>query len=46
MGPTSDRRAGAIALSDLAWIVQTHEITQDTINLPFMASALKRSVLP
>jgi hypothetical protein len=26
--------------------VQTHEVSQDSINLPFMACSLERSVLP
>jgi hypothetical protein len=46
IGPTSGRRASAIAPGDLARVVQMHEVTQDSINLPFMACALERSVLP
>jgi hypothetical protein len=38
--PRSGRRDGAIAPSDLAKVVQMHEVTQDTINLPFIASAM------
>jgi hypothetical protein len=37
VGPASGRRAGAIALSDLARVVHTHAVTQDTIDLPLMA---------
>jgi hypothetical protein len=46
ISPRGGRRAGAIAPSDLTGVVQTHEITQDNINLSFMACALERSVLP
>jgi hypothetical protein len=46
ISPTGGRRAGAIAPSDLARVVQMHEVTQDNINLSFMVCALKRSVLP
>jgi hypothetical protein len=46
IGPTGGSRAGAIASSDLVGVVQTHEVTQDRINLPFMACALEHSVLP
>jgi hypothetical protein len=44
--PASGRRAGAIAPSDLTRVVHTHEVTQDTIDLPLMDYALERGVLP
>jgi hypothetical protein len=43
--PASGKRAGATTLSDLARVVHTHEVTQDTIDLPLMACALERGVL-
>jgi hypothetical protein len=46
VGPASGRRGGAIALSDLARVVHTDEVIQDTVDLPLMACALKRGVLP
>jgi hypothetical protein len=42
ISPTGGRRAGAIAPSDLARVVQMHEVTQDNINLSFMVCAIKR----
>jgi hypothetical protein len=46
IGPTGSRRAGVITLSDPVGVVPMHDVTQDSINLPFMACALKHSVLP
>jgi hypothetical protein len=46
IGSTGGRRTGVIAPSDLTGVVQMHEVIQDNINLPFMACALERSVLP
>jgi hypothetical protein len=44
--PRGGRRTGVIALSDLVRVVQTHEVPQDSINLPSMAYALESSVPP
>jgi hypothetical protein len=38
--PASGRRGGAIALSDLATVVHTDEVTQDTIHLPLRVCAI------
>jgi hypothetical protein len=46
IGPTGGRRAGSISPSDVVGVVQTHEVTQDNINLPFMVCSLECSVLP
>jgi hypothetical protein len=46
VGTASGRRASAIAPSVLTRVVHTHEVTQDTIDLPLMACASECGVLP
>jgi hypothetical protein len=43
---TCGSRAGITTLRELSRAVQLHEVTQDSINLPFMDCAIKCSVLP
>jgi hypothetical protein len=43
---TSASRTLRVATRDLARIVQTHEVTQDNINLTFIACAIEHSFLP
>jgi hypothetical protein len=46
VGPASGRRVGAIAPTDLARVVYTHKVIQDTIDLPLMVCAPEHGVPP